>query len=90
MQWNPVFQNIFKQNLERREFYQFSCLANNTNVRDDEVLLYGDHIIRLQYDVINRFKDLLEIEIPNWVIDPFVTPIEEIEVQNWHIYNAMQ
>ena len=66
--------NIFKQN-----FVNSTNFPSLPDVRDDEVLLYGYHISCLQDDMRNRFKDLLEIEISNWMTDPFATPIEEVE-----------
>ena len=61
---------LFKQNLGRREFYQFPRLAE-VELSDDDLLAYCEHLEVLKEDMIKRFTDLLELELPDWIIDPF-------------------
>ncbi|KAI6655480.1 Zinc finger MYM-type protein 6-like [Oopsacas minuta] len=61
---------LFKQNIGRREFYQFPHLAG-LQISDDDLLAYCEHLEVLKADMIKRFTDLLELEPPHWLIDPF-------------------
>ncbi|KAI6660135.1 hypothetical protein LOD99_10527 [Oopsacas minuta] len=61
---------LFKQNIARREFYQFPHLAG-LQISDDDLLAYCEHLEVLKADMIKRFTDLLELEPPHWLIDPF-------------------
>ncbi|KAI6649984.1 SCAN domain protein [Oopsacas minuta] len=61
---------LFKQNNSRREFYQFPHLAG-LQISDDDLLAYCEHLEVLKVDMIKRFTDLLELEPPHWLIDPF-------------------
>ena len=61
---------LFKQNIGRREFYQFPHLAG-LEISDDDLLAYCEHLEVLKADMIKRFTDLLELEPPHWLIDPF-------------------
>ena len=73
--------SVFHRNLGRREFYQFPCLANHPDVSDDQILLYIGHITRLQEEIKKRFEDLTNMVVPNLIIDPFVAPVWEVQVQ---------
>ena len=70
---------MFKQNIGRREFYQFSRLAE-LEVSDDDLLAYCDHLDELKMDMTKRFTDLLELEIPDWIIDPFCVHVETVSL----------
>ena len=62
-----------------REFYQFSRLAELA-VSDDDLLAYCDHLDELKMDMTKRFTDLLELEIPDWIIDPFCVHVETVSL----------
>ncbi|XP_067417820.1 SCAN domain-containing protein 3-like [Emydura macquarii macquarii] len=70
--------NLFKQNIGRREFSQFHNLSL-TNVQDDDILAYVQHLNALHSDFKTRFDDVLTMEIPHWVIDPYGA-IEESDI----------
>ncbi|KRX95283.1 hypothetical protein T4E_3292 [Trichinella pseudospiralis] len=74
---------LFKRNLGRREFYQFSSVAalrENEEVHDDDIQINFDHLDVLQKDMEERFQDILKMKIPNWVIEPF-SNTDEIEIK---------
>ena len=71
---------LFKQNIGRREYYQFPRLAE-LNLTDDYLLAYCDISKSLREDMIKRFTDLLELEPPDWIIDPFSVDIDEISLE---------
>ena len=70
---------LFKQNIGRREFYQFRRLAELA-VSDDHLLAYYDHLDALKTDMTKRFTDLLELKIPDWIIDPFCVQVETVSL----------
>lgn len=70
---------LYKRNLGRGEFYQFPNLSL-VEKRDDDVLIYCQHLEALHNDFNTRFKDILTMKIPDWVLDPF-SSAEESELQ---------
>lgn len=73
---------LFKRNIGRREMSQFPSLLQleeQSGIKDDDILIYCDHLDILHKDMSERFEDLLNMEIPDWVINPF---LENIEVCN--------
>ncbi|KAJ8887035.1 hypothetical protein PR048_013250, partial [Dryococelus australis] len=79
---------LFKRNVGRRQLYQFPTLSE----LEHTVLgykVYCDHLGMLHKYMSERFEDLIIMEIPDWVINPFsdtekVAVLEEelIELQN--------
>jgi hypothetical protein len=64
---------LFKRNLGRRELYRFPSLSGldkKSRIRAD-LQVYCDHLSVLHEDMTERFKDLLFMEIPDWVINSF-------------------
>ncbi|GBP21795.1 hypothetical protein EVAR_10974_1 [Eumeta japonica] len=60
---------LHKKNVSRREFHNFPNLSISCNSND--LLVYCQHLENLHSDFIERFQDLLKLEIPDWVLDPF-------------------
>ncbi|KAK2578105.1 hypothetical protein KPH14_011616 [Odynerus spinipes] len=61
---------LMKQNIGRREFFQFPNLAQ-ANCQDDDVSAYVQHLNALHTDFETRFEDVLTMEIPQWIINPY-------------------
>eukprot|EP00800_Vazella_pourtalesii_P020206 TRINITY_DN7060_c0_g1_i1.p1 TRINITY_DN7060_c0_g1~~TRINITY_DN7060_c0_g1_i1.p1 ORF type:complete len:141 (+),score=12.80 TRINITY_DN7060_c0_g1_i1:175-597(+) len=70
---------LFKQNIGRREFYQLPRLAE-VELSDDDLLAYCEHLEVLKEYMIKRFTDLLELELPNWIIDPFSLDTDKVPI----------
>ena len=70
---------LFKQNIGRREFYQFPRLAE-VELSDDDLLAYCEHLEVLKEDMIKRFTDLLELKLHNWIIDPFSLDTDKVPI----------
>ncbi|XP_023231325.1 SCAN domain-containing protein 3-like [Centruroides sculpturatus] len=64
---------LYKNNMARREFSLFSCLntISAKNIGDTDLEIYCTHIENIKNDMNIRFKDVEQLIIPNWVIDPF-------------------
>lgn len=84
---------LFQRNIMgRRDLYQFPSLSelnNKGEIQDDDLRMYCDHLDMLHKDMSERYQDLLLLEIPDWVINPFsnteqpgVMEEELIELQN--------
>ncbi|XP_044751794.1 SCAN domain-containing protein 3-like [Coccinella septempunctata] len=61
---------FMKQNISRREFSQFSNLSQ-VECLDEDIQTYVQHLIALHDDFKIRFEDILTMEIPPWIINPF-------------------
>ena len=46
-------------------------MADNISITDENSQIYCSHIDSLREDMLIRFKDLTELVIPNFVINPF-------------------
>lgn len=73
---------LYKQNLGRKEYSQFSHLSKLPEMlQDDDILLYVTHLDALHKDFTERFEDVLNLQIPQWIINPYnTTAIEEANV----------
>ena len=71
---------LFKQNIGRREYYQFPRLTE-LNLIEDDLLAYCEHLEVLKEDMITRFTDLLELKPPDWIIGPFSVDIDEVSLE---------
>ncbi|XP_029654093.1 protein FAM200A-like [Octopus sinensis] len=70
--------NLIK-NIGRKELNQFPRLDNLKNLlSEDDLENYVEHLITLENDMKQRFKDLCELEVPDWIIDPF-QDIDDVE-----------
>ncbi|KAG8226426.1 hypothetical protein J437_LFUL007042 [Ladona fulva] len=78
----PHTMNEYQRNIGRRELYQFPSLLKleeQAGISDDDLRVFCDHLATLHKNMTQRFEDLLLLEIPDWVINPFVD-IEEVGV----------
>ena len=71
----------YKINIRRRAFEQFPFLASiSSDVHDDDLALYGQHLQNLHEHMQTRFNDLLTLNIPTWVISPFIVNAADVDV----------
>lgn len=74
--------NFFERNLCRREFYNFPSVANIKNmVSDNHLQIYAAHLRALQENMRERFADLLQMNIPLWIADPFIVEVDDIDIK---------
>uniref|UniRef100_A0A5S6QK69 DUF4371 domain-containing protein n=1 Tax=Trichuris muris TaxID=70415 RepID=A0A5S6QK69_TRIMR len=67
----------FKSNLARRELRQFPKLFEineEAKIHDEDIEVYCDHLQLLHEELIERFEDVVGMEVPAWIIDPFSCP----------------
>ena len=67
----------------RNIWFQFPNLCRN-DVTEDKGLKYCSHIHNLVEDMHIRFADLVILNVPRWVIQPFSAdpPDLKVELQN--------
>ncbi|KFD62042.1 hypothetical protein M514_12549 [Trichuris suis] len=73
----------FKNNLARGEFYNFPNLCElrrKGRINEQNVEVYWRHLELLHQDFIERFEDILSLEVPDWITDPF-SGVENAELQ---------
>jgi zinc finger BED domain-containing protein 5/7/8/9 len=61
---------LYKRNIGRREFNNFPNLTAVSFINDD-LVVYCQHLKNLHSDFKERFQDILNMDIPDWVLDPF-------------------
>ena len=50
----------------------------NTNVDNNALLIFFNHITNIVADIKERFTDLLNLEIPTLILDPFEISNDEV------------
>ncbi|XP_068225571.1 SCAN domain-containing protein 3-like [Palaemon carinicauda] len=72
---------LYKNNIRRRTFEQFPCLASVSNyLKDDDLALYVEYMENMHKDMQIRFSDLLIMVIPTWVSIPFEVNVADIDI----------
>ena len=70
---------FYKQNIGRGQLAQFPNLCEN-NVSEDERLKYCSHLKQLHDDMTERFQDLVNLDVPEWVVPPFAADPMQVKV----------
>ena len=47
------------------------------NVTDNHLLIYGEHLKAVKEDMNVHFKDLFDLEVFPWLVEPFASNINE-------------
>ena len=81
---------LYRQNFCRREFYQFPYLQAVPDVTDDQLRVYASHIESIKEDMLIRFKDLGELNVPDWVVNPFTADLEKVEIEIQEVLAELQ
>ncbi|XP_034642709.1 SCAN domain-containing protein 3-like [Trachemys scripta elegans] len=61
---------LYKRNLGQGQFSQFPNLST-VEKHDEDLFTYCQHLEGLHSDFNQRFEDILKMNIPDWVLDPF-------------------
>jgi hypothetical protein len=71
--------DIIKVNIGRKELIQFPTLEkcsvsdNETpELPEDKILIFTDLFDPLKTDMESRFEDLTKLQIPDWILNPFL------------------
>ncbi|ROJ30521.1 Zinc finger BED domain-containing protein 5 [Anabarilius grahami] len=72
--------DLYRQSIGRRQFAHFPQLAKvSESLTDDLLLVYTDHLTMVKADMEIRFRDLLNLDVPSWVVQPFQADVIECE-----------
>jgi len=72
---------LYKNNIRRRAFEQFPCLASiSSDLHDEDLALYSEYLENMHEDMQTRFSDLLMMDIPTWVTIPFEVNVADIDI----------
>ena len=73
---------LYQWNLARRDYFQFASLQQLdlgccSAINNAEIDAYSKHLQELKADMEVRFQDVFQLEVPDWIIDPFCDIISE-------------
>ena len=67
----------------RRELCHFLSqlqeMLEKNESKDENVRIYCSHLGQIKKDISTRFKDLSNFVIPDWVINPFLWDLEQVQ-----------
>ena len=68
--------SFFRENIGRWNFSHFpspklQMADTDASTVDDYLLIYCDHLKSLQENMIERYQDFINMEIPDWLLNPF-------------------
>ncbi|KAK2712178.1 hypothetical protein QYM36_011019 [Artemia franciscana] len=82
---------LYKNNIRRRAFEQFPCLACvSSDLHDEDLALYGEYLENIHEDMQTRIGDLLGMDIPIWVSIPFEVNVAAIDISLQEPFNEIQ
>lgn len=71
---------LYKRNIGRHELSQFPNLLElqeKEKLSDSNILIFCNHLQLLHEDMQKRFEDLVNLNVPDWIINPYIN-IESI------------
>lgn len=71
--------NLFRSSLLRKDYKYFSNLQQ-LKIKDEDSEIYTNHFQKLSDDFKLRFVDLENIDIPDWIIEPFSAQIDNVDI----------
>ncbi|XP_068229322.1 protein FAM200C-like [Palaemon carinicauda] len=82
-----LFQQLCEKNNEELEQFMLhtevrwlSKAAISTELLDDDLAVYVDHLKQLHNNMETRFSDLLQMTVSHWFVDPFSADLSEVDV----------
>ncbi|XP_076144513.1 zinc finger BED domain-containing protein 5-like [Alosa pseudoharengus] len=71
---------LYGQNLSRRQFHNFPQLTKVLDeLTDGHLLVYTDHLKAVKADMEVRFRDLDQLAVPDWVMEPLQQDVASSE-----------
>lgn len=70
---------LWKRNLGRGELSQFPYLSK-LNLTDQDTREYCKHLETLHADIGTRFEDILTLNIPAWILNPFTSTADDGDI----------
>ncbi|ETE56436.1 Zinc finger BED domain-containing protein 5, partial [Ophiophagus hannah] len=63
--------DLLASNMSLQELYQFPSLGNERQLEAEYLNVFCCHLKQLKEDMETRFYDLINLEVPTWVLNPF-------------------
>uniref|UniRef100_A0A670XYV0 DUF4371 domain-containing protein n=1 Tax=Pseudonaja textilis TaxID=8673 RepID=A0A670XYV0_PSETE len=63
--------DLLASNMSHQELYQFPSLDNERQLQAEDLDIFCCHLKQLKEDMETRFYDLINLEVPTWVLNPF-------------------
>ncbi|ETE59703.1 SCAN domain-containing protein 3, partial [Ophiophagus hannah] len=57
--------------MSRQELYQFPSFGNEYQLQAEDLDIFCCYLKQLKEDMETRFYDLINLEVPTWVLNPF-------------------
>ena len=70
---------LYKSNVSRGELRQFPNLIQN-KISTEKLLRYSGHLENLKRDFVERFADVINLEIPEWIILPYSCDLQQVPI----------
>uniref|UniRef100_A0A5S6Q9I2 DUF4371 domain-containing protein n=1 Tax=Trichuris muris TaxID=70415 RepID=A0A5S6Q9I2_TRIMR len=75
---NRHFRQLCEENGEDFDTLLLHTEAIAGILKDEDLLAYVSHLKQVIEDMKERFCDLLNLDIPSWILDPFGVPAVEV------------
>ncbi|XP_072136178.1 zinc finger BED domain-containing protein 5-like [Mobula birostris] len=73
---------VYCHNMGRQEFLQFPNLKMIAEaLKDDDLTVYVKRLKQIHKDMQERFNDLLNLGIPDWILNPFEVQLTQVEAE---------
>nr|XP_020653392.1 SCAN domain-containing protein 3-like [Pogona vitticeps]XP_020653393.1 SCAN domain-containing protein 3-like [Pogona vitticeps] len=70
--------DLLASNMSRQELYHFPSLGNERQLQADDVDVFCCHLKQLKEDIETRFYDLINLNVPTWVLNPFTADFAQL------------
>ena len=71
---------LYKSNVSRGELRKFPNFKQN-QVSTEELLRYSCHLENINRDIVERFADVINLEIPEWIIRPCSCDLQKVPIE---------
>ena len=77
-----LWQNLtfFEVILVAVRYHKHPMLSKVSNISDNDLEVYIGHLKQLSEEMLVRFHDLIQMDIPDWILDPSSSQVENIDV----------
>ena len=82
---------LYWRNFKNNQLSQFASLENlKLQISEGEGEVFSSHLEQLKDDIDKWFNDVFQLNVPNWIIDPFETDLFEVNIDLQEIFSDIQ
>lgn len=71
--------DLWQKEISRRDFTSFSNLCQSPSVSDYAITIICNHVNTMIDDFRSRFQDLQDMKFPDWITQPFLCSLQDVE-----------